>query len=112
MRASLALNQPKEARIDWSRPGGEIYNLIRGSDPQPGANSTLDGETVSFYDASFAPGDSTDAGGSVVSVGEQIGIAVLDGTISVGRVRGADGKVPAADFVEATGLKAGDRFGD
>ncbi|MDH3420477.1 MAG: methionyl-tRNA formyltransferase [Gammaproteobacteria bacterium] len=102
----------KEARIDWSRPGGEIYNLIRGSDPQPGANSTLDGETVSFYDASFAPGDSTDAGGSVVSVGEQIGIAVLDGTISVGRVRGADGKVPAADFVEATGLKAGDRFGD
>jgi methionyl-tRNA formyltransferase len=101
----------KEARIDWSRPGSEVYNLIRGSDPQPGANSTLDGQTVSFYAASFAPGYTSESGGTVVGIGEQIEIAVNGGTITVGRVRGADGKVPAAAFVEATGLKPGDRFG-
>ncbi len=101
----------KDARIDWSRPGREIYNLIRGSDPQPGANSTLDGQTVSFYAASFTPGESIEPGGTVVAVGEQIEIVVSGGTISVGRVRGAHGKVAAADFSEATGLKAGDRFG-
>jgi len=27
----------KDARIDWSKPVGEVYNLIRGTDPQPGA---------------------------------------------------------------------------
>lgn len=102
----------KEARIDWTRSGAEIYNLIRGSDPQPGANSTIDGETVSFYDASFVPGNPGEAGGTVVAVSEQIEIAVNGGTISVGRVRGADGKVAAADFVQATGLEPGARFGD
>ena len=101
----------KEARIDWSRPGADIYNLIRGSDPQPGANSTLDGQTVSFYDASFAPGDSGQSGGTVVAVGQHVDIAVRGGTISVGRLRGSDGKVSAADFVEGTGLKQGSRFG-
>ena len=100
----------KEARIDWSRPGSEVYNLIRGSDPQPGANSTLDGLPVSFYAASFTPGASSEPGGTVVALGDHIAIAVPDGTITVGRVRGADGKVSAADFIEATGLKAGDRF--
>ena len=101
----------KEARIDWSRPGAEIYNLIRGSDPQPGANTTLDGETVSFYAASFTPGDAGHAGGTVVAVADRIDIAVEGGTISVGRVRGADGKVSAADFVAATGLQPGAQFG-
>lgn len=101
----------KEARIDWTRPGSEIYNLIRGSDPQPGANTTLEDETVSFYAAAFTPGGSSDPGGTVVAVGERIAIAVSDGTITVGRVRGADGKVSAAEFVEATGLQPGARLG-
>nr|NIW23192.1 methionyl-tRNA formyltransferase [Gammaproteobacteria bacterium] len=101
----------KEARIDWSKPGAEIYNLVRGSDPQPGANSTLRGLPVSFYDASFAPGESSEPGGTVLAVGSRVDIAVPDGTISVGRLRGADGKVSAADFVEATGLEPGTRFG-
>ena len=26
-----------DARIDWKKPGNEIYNLIRGCNPQPGA---------------------------------------------------------------------------
>ena len=27
----------EDAQIDWSRPYAEVYNLIRGCDPQPGA---------------------------------------------------------------------------
>ena len=101
----------KEAAIDWSKSGREIYNLMRGSDPQPGANSTLDGQTVSFYDTSFAPGEPTQVGGFILVVGKQIEIAVNGGTINVGRLRGAQGKVSAADFAKATGLKQGSRFG-
>jgi methionyl-tRNA formyltransferase len=101
----------KEAAIDWSKPGVEIYNLIRGSDPQPGANSTLDGNTVSFYDASFSDIESTQPAGSVVSIGERIDIAVSGGTISVGRLRAAEGKVSGADFATATGLEEGVGFG-
>jgi len=50
-------------------------------------------------------------GGSIVAVGEPIEIAVRDGTITVGRLRGAQGKVSAANFAEATGLEQGSRFG-
>jgi len=100
-----------QATIDWSKPGRDIYNLVRGSDPQPGAHSTLAGEKVCFYDASFAPGSSEEPAGTVVAVGERVEIAVDGGTLSVGRLRGGHGKVSAADFVAAAGLQEGALFG-
>lgn len=101
----------KEATIDWSKPGVEIYNLIRGSDPQPGANSTMDGQTVSFYDASFTEGNTDQQAGTVIAIGEKIDVAVSGGTISIGRLRGAEGKVSGGDFAKATGLQEGACFG-
>ncbi len=100
-----------EAAIDWAKPGRKIYNLIRGSDPQPGANSTLNGETVSFYDAGFVTDESAEPAGTVVEVAERIGIAVDGGVITVGRLRGDAGKLSAAEFAAATGLDKGTRFG-
>jgi methionyl-tRNA formyltransferase len=100
-----------QAAIDWSKPGQEIYNLVRGSDPQPGAHATLNGEQVRFYDASFAA-ESTDApAGTVTAVGERVEIAVDGGTLSIGRLRGGEGKMAAAEFVAAAGLKQGACFG-
>jgi len=101
-----------QAAVDWSKPGREVYNLVRGSDPQPGAHSTLNGEKVCFYDASFTAGSPTEPAGTVVEVGERVAIAVNGGTLSIGRLRGAQGKVAAAEFVAATGLGSGARFGD
>ena len=37
-----------DVSIDWSSPASEIYNLIRGSDPSPGATTTINGESISF----------------------------------------------------------------
>ena len=101
-----------QATIDWSKPGRDIYNLIRGSDPQPGANSTLDGQNVRFYDAAFVEGGSEQMPGTVTAVGERVEIAVDGGTLSIGRLRGGEGKLAAAEFVAATGLKQGARFGN
>ncbi len=103
----------KEAAIDWSKPGREIYNLVRGSDPQPGANSTLNGDKVSFYNASFEEGEQATSAGEVVSVSDDgIDVAVTGGTLRIGRVRGTDRKkVAASEFASAVQLSAGDRFG-
>ncbi len=108
----------KEAAIDWTRPGQEVYNLVRGSDPQPGANSTLKGERVSFYSASFSAiageeGQSSEAG-TVLQIGDEgLNVAVSGGTLSVGRVRGPDRKkVSAAEFAASVQLSTGDRFGN
>ncbi len=102
-----------EAAIDWSKPGQEIYNLVRGSDPSPGANSTLAGEKVSLYDASFSANDSGGEPGEVLAVGESgIEIAVPGGSITAGRVRGPDRKkVSGAEFAAAFAIGPGSRFG-
>ncbi len=41
----------EHAKIDWSKPAQEVYNLIRGCDPQPGAHTTWQGKMVRIFDA-------------------------------------------------------------
>lgn len=103
----------KEAQIDWSKPGREIYNLVRGSDPSPGASTTVNGQGVIFYDASFSDGTQSARPGVVFQVSDEgADIAVTGGTLRIGRIRGADRKkVSAAEFAAAAQLSAGDRFG-
>ena len=40
--------------IDWGKPVGEIYNMIRGSDPSPGAGTTFGETGMRFFRASKA----------------------------------------------------------
>ena len=108
--------RPEDVAIDWSRPVAEVYNMIRGGDPSPGANSTLDGETVSFFRARKVEGDGGAAGaapGEVTEVNENgFAAAANGGSIFVGRVQPAGGrKIMAPEWIESVGLKPGARFG-
>ncbi len=42
-------------RIDWTKPTGEIYNLIRGLSPYPAAFTELDGKLLKIYRAAKDP---------------------------------------------------------
>jgi methionyl-tRNA formyltransferase len=103
----------KEAVIDWSKAGADIFNLVRGSDPSPGANTTINGTSIGLYDASFSRQAQSSPHGSIVVIGEKsIDVAVGGGTLSVGRVRTRGGaKNSAAEFVRSTGVGVGDQFG-
>ena len=50
------------ARIDWTQPSRTVHNLIRGSDRQPGAWTTLAGKTVKFYGSCVVSGASESPG--------------------------------------------------
>jgi methionyl-tRNA formyltransferase len=59
-----------DVQIDWSRPVDEVWNLIRGADPQPGAWTTYQGQEVQIYTARKStdpaagqPGEVTDRSG-------------------------------------------------
>ena len=99
--------------IDWGKPVGEIYNMIRGSDPSPGAGTTYGDTGVSFFRASRSNGEAGGAGGEVTEITESgFRIAADGGSIFVGRVQqGRERKVNAPEWIEAVGLKVGDRFG-
>jgi len=102
----------EHARINWFNSAGEVYNLIRGTNPQPGAWTTFRDKALQIYDSAKidAPAGSP---GKVVSISDE-GFAVTAGLgqILVKRVRPEGGKkVTAAEFIEHSGLKIGDRLG-
>ena len=100
-----------DAEIDWSKPAAEVYNLIRGTDPQPGAWTVIGGNEVQIYDA--ARGGRSGASGTVLAVTDHgFEIAAADGSVLVQRVRPKGGKkMDAAEFAREAGLKEGGRLG-
>jgi len=104
------------SRIDWGKPWAQIYNLIRGSNPQPGAWTLHDGKKLQIFDSKPLPAKQPSgiAGkmGEVVAIdAESFTVACADGRIRVFRVRAADGgKVGAAEFAAAAMLVVGTRL--
>jgi methionyl-tRNA formyltransferase len=102
------------ASLAFDKPGKDVYNLVRGCDPQPGAYTTFNGKKVRLYDASFQASGPGKISGEVVSVNEKgIGIALRDGVLQVGKLRVEKGeKTGPREFAQSVDLKAGDRFGE
>jgi methionyl-tRNA formyltransferase len=104
------------ARIDWAKPWAQIYNLIRGCNPQPGAWTTHEGRKLQIFEAKPLPARQPNGiGGKMGEVveldKESFTVACADGRIRVLRVRPAEGaKVTAAEFATAAGLRTGTRF--
>jgi methionyl-tRNA formyltransferase len=101
-----------EAEIDWSRPAAEVYNLIRGTNPQPGAWTRHEGQELQIFDSARLDGGGGQPGEVMSITGAGFTVAAKDGQIEVKRVRPAGGgKVAAGDYVTASRLKLGDRLG-
>ena len=102
----------EDVEIDWSKPVEQVYNLIRGANPQPSAWTTYQGESLQIFDCSklSEPGGSP---GEIVEISEAgIAVAARGGRILVTRVRPAEGKKQAVvEFVAAAGLVEHARFG-
>ena len=102
----------RHAKVNWHAPVAQAYNLIRGTNPAPGAWTTYKGTKLGIFDSERVPGDGisgriraiTEAGIEVQSVG---------GRILVKRVRpDGGGKVAASEWAAEAGLSVGDEFGE
>lgn len=100
-----------DGEIDWSKPAAEVYNLIRGTNPAPGAWTTINGNELFIFDS--AKVDASGAPGEVTAVSEDsFTVAADGGGILVKRVRPHDDrKIAAADYIGKSGLAAGTRLG-
>ena len=102
----------KHAKIDWSKPAREVYDLIRGCDPQPGAHTTWQGKMARIFDTRLQLGNDPAAPGEVTHIdAEEIGVALSGGTLIVKKMRGEGGKIAATEFSKQADLKVGDRLG-
>jgi methionyl-tRNA formyltransferase len=100
------------AGVDWAKPAAEIYNLIRGCDPQPGAYTFWRGEKIRFFGAGLLEESIAEKPGTIVQIDANgLHIAAPGGKLVVGKIHcQATGKVKAADFISALQLRTGDRF--
>jgi methionyl-tRNA formyltransferase len=97
--------------IDWWRPAQDVYNLVRGSNPQPGAHAMFADTQVKFFDARLSLDAPAEGPGTVIAVGDTIDVALAGGTLRVMRLQAAGGKkTTGAEFAEAHAVARGTRF--
>lgn len=102
----------KHARIDWHKPVKQVYDLIRGTNPAPGAWTTFGGKKLGIFDCARVPGDGIS--GRVRAINDDgFEVQCIGGRILVKRVRPeGEGKVPAADWAKSAGLEVGNDVGE
>lgn len=80
-----------EARLDWSRPAGELERLVRAFNPWPICHSTLNGEPLKVLAAQLGEGNGTP--GTVLAADKNgLTIACGEGALRLTRLQLPGGK--------------------
>jgi methionyl-tRNA formyltransferase len=102
-----------DAEVDWSKPVREVYDLIRGTNPRPGAWTTIGGEEVGILDCAPVDGDPDAAPGTVLEVdGDRLVVAADGGAIAVEVVRADGDKQAAGEYARGAGVEPGAVLGE
>ncbi len=103
----------EHAIIQWAQPASQVYNLIRGTNPQPGATTYFGGGKLKIFDCELHPSVRQANPGEIIAVTDEgFLIAALGGAILVKRVQPSGSpKIAASEFVASAKLEAGARLG-
>ncbi len=101
------------AAVNFEKPAKDVYNLIRGCDPQPGAFTIFRRKKVRFYEVKFFSISGGKPEGEILSIQKEgLQIAAKDGIVQIGKLRADKGeKTGPIEFAKLVDLKIGDRFG-
>jgi len=101
----------RHSRIEWNRPVKQVYDLIRGTNPAPGAWTTFNGAKLGIFDCARVPGDGISSRIRAIT-DDGIEVQCVGGRVLVKRVRPeGGGKIPATEWASDVALQAGDEFG-
>lgn len=97
------------SKINWNNPAAEVHNLVRGLNPWPVAETTLDGKVLKIYKVKpFFGGNKSAHSGEVVSL-SPFSVACCKGsTVEVLELQlEAKKRMSSADFVRGYKLSVG-----
>lgn len=101
----------RHARIDWCRPVQQVYDLVRGTNPAPGAWTLLDGVELGVFDCEPLPGDGV-AGRVMEISSDGVSVQCVGRRILLKRVRPAGcEKMSAAEWAGSIDLQKGAELG-
>jgi methionyl-tRNA formyltransferase len=103
----------EHAKVDFAKSAREVFNLVRGCDPQPGAYAQLGEKRVRLYDAALESAPAGKAPGTIVAIdAAAMKIALGGGTLVVKRARidPSPKKVAPAELAASGDLAAGARL--
>lgn len=104
----------EDVKIDWEKDGEEIHNLIRGSNPSPGAHSLYRGGKIKIWESELSKTVPGVKPGEVVELVKEKGfkVAAKSSSIIIKRVQlTGEGKISAAEFNQKVDLKPGEKLG-
>ena len=104
----------KDVIVDWGASGEDIYNLVRGSDPSPGAGSTYRGTPIQFYGTSNDLEDFEGRSGTVIEISDKgVCVSMTNGRLWISKVKpSGEKKSTAAAWAAESGVQIGDVFGE
>src|SRR5205085_1083934 len=103
----------EQSRLDWSAPVGQAYNLMRASNPQPGALTSFNGEPLKIFDVERLRDAPPAQPGTVTQVDDSgVVVALSEGAVRLKRVTPpGSGKIQAAQWAAQAGVQPGMRLG-
>jgi len=105
------LCRDEHAAIDWSKPFGEVHNLVRGCDPSPGAHVSRSGRIVRFFGSRIASRAPAKEPGIVLAVDDHgIEVATGGGSVAFAKLSIGAGKVAAREAAAQIGITPGTRL--
>ena len=113
---TLATYEPpcedEHAVIDWNAPARDVYNLVRGCNPRPGAHTRFLGSTLRLFDVELLDQSSGEPGVVAEVTDDGVVVGLNGGALKLLRVmpEGAK-KLPAADWAKPAALKPGTHLG-
>lgn len=104
----------EDGRVVWSRPAAQLRNLIRGTNPIPGAFTEWSGGTLKLHRSRLADPASFGEPGTVLAADDRTGLIVATGagSLELTEVQPAGKSHMAADaFLRGHDVPVGSRFG-
>lgn len=100
--------------IDWNQSAEEIYNLIRGVNPWPGAYTKLDGQKIKIWESRISEYENSDyEAGTIIKADQDQGILVqtADGVLAVKKLQLPGGRrMNVRDFLNGHQLAEEKKF--
>ena len=104
---------PETGRLDWSRPAVELFNLIRGLSPYPGAYSTLCGKKIIILKCNLIEMNNAGDPGKIITADPKTGITVACGrnALKIIALKPQGKKIMSSEeFVRGYHVQNGHRF--